>query len=54
MDSYVNKYKKMIEDELFKATPDETIEFCWKLENYLESCIDQMETEKAQCGKETN
>ncbi len=54
MDSYVNKYKKMIEDELFKATPDEAIEFCWKLENYLESYIDQMEKEKAQYGKETD
>ena len=38
----------MIEEELFKATPDEAIEFCWKLENYLEYYIDQMEKEKEQ------
>lgn len=54
MDEYVNKFKKLIEDELFKATPDEAIEFCWKLENYLESYIDQMEKEKAQYGQENN
>lgn len=48
MDKYVQKYKEMIEEELFKATPDEAIEFCWKLENYLEYYIDQMEKEKEQ------
>lgn len=48
MDKFVKKYQDMIEEELFKATPDEAIEFCWKLENYLESYIDQMEKEKAQ------
>ena len=48
MDERVRKYKKMIEEELFKATPDEAIEFCWKLENYLEYYIDQMEKEKEQ------
>lgn len=50
MDDVVNKYKKQIEDEFFKATPEETIEFCWKLENYLESLMDTMEQEKAQYG----
>ena len=48
MDKCVQKYKEMIEEELFKATPDEAIEFCWKLENYLEYYIDQMEKEKEQ------
>lgn len=48
MDKTVKKYQDMIEEELFKATPDEAIEFCWKLENYLEYYIDQMEKEKAQ------
>lgn len=54
MDKQVNKFKKLIGDELLKATPNEVIEFCWKLENYLEDCINKMEKEKAQHGQENN
>ncbi len=54
MDEYVSKFKKLIEDELSEATPNEAIEFCWKLENYLEDYIDKMEKEKAQHGQENN
>lgn len=46
MDSYVDKYKKMIEDELFKATFDETIEFCQKLVAYLDEVREQAEKER--------
>lgn len=35
MDKYVEKYAGMIEDELFKATYDEAIEFCDKLIDHL-------------------
>lgn len=54
MDEYVDKFKKLIENELSKATPDEAIEFCWKLENYLETYMDKMGEEKKQHGQENN
>lgn len=48
MDVVVNKYKKLIEDELFKATPDETIGFCNGLKAYLDELIGQSNYEKEQ------
>lgn len=35
MDRYVEKYADMIENELFKATYDEAIEFCDRLIDHL-------------------
>ena len=48
MDVVVDKYKKLIEDELFKATPDETIGFCKGLKDYLGGLIEQSDYEKEQ------
>lgn len=48
MDMVVDKYKKLIEDELFKATPDETIGFCEGLKAYLDELIKQSNYEKEQ------
>ena len=42
------KYEKLIEDELFKATPDETIGFCEGLKAYLDELIGQSNYEKEQ------
>lgn len=44
----VDKYKKLIEDEVFKATPDETIGFCEGLKAYLDELIGQSNYEKEQ------
>lgn len=35
MKQYIEKYQEQIEDELFKATPDEIIEFADGLIKYL-------------------
>lgn len=48
MDVVVDKYKKLIEDEMFKATPDETIGFCEGLKAYLDELIRQSNYEKEQ------
>lgn len=48
MDMVVDKYKKLIEDEMFKATPDETIGFCEGLKAYLDELIKQSNYEKEQ------
>lgn len=48
MDVVVDKYKKLIEDELFKATPDETTGFCNGLKAYLDEIIGQANYEKEQ------
>lgn len=48
MDVVVDKYKKLIEDEVFKATPDETIGFCNGLKAYLDELIGQSNYEKEQ------
>lgn len=48
MDVVVDKYRKLIEDELFKATPDETIGFCNGLKYYLDGLIEQSDYEKEQ------
>lgn len=48
MGEVVDKYKKLIEDELFKATPDETIGFCEGLKTYLDEVIGQANYEKEQ------
>lgn len=48
MDVVVDKYRKLIEDELFKATPDETIGFCEGLKTYLDEIIGQANYEKEQ------
>ena len=48
MDMVVDKYKKLIEDEMFKATPDETIGFCEGLKTYLDELIKQSNHEKEQ------
>lgn len=48
MDVVVDKYKKLIEDEIFKATPDETIGFCNGLKAYLDELIGQSNYEKEQ------
>lgn len=48
MDTVVNKYKKLIEDEVFKATPDETIGFCNGLKTYLDEVIKQSNYEREQ------
>lgn len=42
----VDKYKKLIEDEVSKATPDETIGFCKGLKVYLDELIGQSNYEK--------
>ena len=44
----IDKYKKLIEDEVFKATPDETIGFCNGLKAYLDELIGQSNYEKEQ------
>lgn len=44
----IDKYKKLIEDEVFKATPDETIGFCEGLKGYLDEMIKQSKYEKEQ------
>lgn len=44
----IDKYKKLIEDEIFKATPDETIGFCEGLKGYLDELIGQSKYEKEQ------
>lgn len=46
MDTYVDKYKALIEDELFKATYDETIEFCEGLIAFLDEALEQAQKEK--------
>lgn len=48
MGMVVDKYKKLIEDETFKATPDETIGFCEGLKAYLDELIKQSKYEKEQ------
>lgn len=48
MGTVVDKYKKLIEDEVFKATPDETIGFCEGLKAYLDELIKQSNYEKEQ------
>lgn len=48
MEEVVDKYKKLIEDELFKATPDETTGFCEGLKTYLDEVIGQANYEKEQ------
>ena len=48
MGEAVDKYKKLIEDKLFKATPDETIGFCEGLRAYLDETIKQANYEKEQ------
>ena len=48
MEEVVDKYKKLIEDEIFKATPDETIGFCEGLKCYLDELIGQSKYEKEQ------
>lgn len=48
MKPVVDKYKKLIEDEVFKATPDETIGFCEGLKAYLDELIGQSNYEKEQ------
>lgn len=48
MGMVVDKYKKLIEDEMFKATPDETIGFCEGLKDYLDELIKQSKYEKEQ------
>lgn len=47
METYVNKYKKLIEDELFKATYDEAIEFCEGLIAYLNEVLEEERKEKS-------
>lgn len=44
----IDKYEKLIEDEVFKATPDETIGFCNGLKTYLDELIGQSNYEKEQ------
>lgn len=44
----IDKYKKLIEDEVFKATSDETIGFCEELKAYLDELIGQSNYEKEQ------
>lgn len=46
MESVVKKYQEQIEDDLFKATFDETIEFCQKLSAYLDEVREQAEKER--------
>lgn len=48
MSTVVDKYKKLIEDEVFKATPDETIGLCEWLKAYLDELIKQSNYEKEQ------
>lgn len=48
MSPTVDKYKKLIEDEMFKATPDETIGFCKGLKAHLDELIRQSNYEKEQ------
>ena len=48
MVTVVDKYKKLIGDEMFKATPDETIGFCEGLKDYLDGLIRQSNYEKEQ------
>lgn len=48
MDECVQKYKEMIEDEMFKATPDEMIGFCEGLKACLDELIGQANYEKKQ------
>lgn len=48
MGTVVDKYKKLIEDEMFKATPDETVGFCNGLKDYLDELIKQSNYEKEQ------
>lgn len=45
MEKLINKYKDLIADELFKATYDETIEFCMGLESFLSEI--RMEAQEA-------
>lgn len=46
MEKYVDKYKELIEEELFKATFDETIEFCELLIAYLDGVLEKAQKEK--------
>ena len=46
MEKYVDKYKELIEEELFKATFDETIEFCELLIAYLDGVLEEAQKEK--------
>lgn len=46
MKPVVDKYKKLIEDELFKATPGEAIGFCDELRLYLKEVIEQVSINK--------
>ena len=48
MSVVVDKYKKLIEDEMFKATPDEMIGFCEGLKACLDEIIGQANYEKKQ------
>ena len=48
MDTVVDKYKKLIGGEMFKATPDETIGFCNGLKAYLDGVIKQSNYEREQ------
>lgn len=48
MKPIIDKYEKLIEDELFKATPDETIGFCEGLKGYLDELVRQSNYEKEQ------
>lgn len=48
MKPVVDKYEKQIDDELFKATPDETIGFCEELITYLNGVKQQANFEKEQ------
>lgn len=46
MEQWVNKYKDIIEDDLFKATYDETIEFCEGLIAFLDGVLEEAQKEK--------
>lgn len=48
MDVVIDKYKKSIEDEISKATPDETIGFCEGLKDYLDELVKQSNYKKEQ------
>ena len=48
MKPIIDKYEKLIEDELLKATPDETIGFCEGLKSYLDELVRQSNYEKEQ------
>ena len=48
MGNLVEKYVGMIDDELFKATPEETIAFCDGVSSHLKYVVEQANYEKEQ------